>query len=50
MKQLKVIFAAGTNVTPAGIERFRKARPDCKLIWTPKYKDVKSEEDTRLIG
>jgi internalin A len=50
LKQLKVLVVAGTKVTPAGLERFRKARPDCKLIYAPAYKEVKSEEDTRLIG
>ena len=50
LKQLKVLVVAGTKITPAGLERFQKARPDCKVIYTPPYKEVKSEEDTRLIG
>jgi hypothetical protein len=50
MKQLKMLVVSGTKVTPAGIERFRKARPDCRLMWAPKYKQVTSEEDTRLTG
>ena len=50
MKGLKVLFISGTKVTPEGVERFRKARPDCRVIWAPKYKEVKSEEDTRLTG
>ena len=48
MRQLKTLFIAGAKVTPERIERFRKARPGC--LWSPKYKEVKSEEDTRLIG
>jgi hypothetical protein len=50
MKQLKALFIAGAKVTPERVDKFRKARPDCRLIWSPKYKEVKSEEDTRLIG
>jgi Leucine-rich repeat (LRR) protein len=50
MKTLKRLFVGGTKVTPARVEQFRKARPDCRVIWSPKYKEVKSEEDTRLIG
>jgi hypothetical protein len=50
LDQLKLLVVAGTKVTPAGLERFRKARPACKLIYAPAYKEVKSEEDTRLIG
>jgi len=50
MKQLKALFIAGAKVTPERVERFRKARPDCRVVWSPKYKEVKSEEDTRLIG
>jgi len=50
MKQLKAVFLAGARVTPERVERFRKARPDCRVMWTPKYKEVLSEEDTRLIG
>ena len=49
MTSLKKLFVGG-RVTPARVERFRKARPDCRVIWTPKYKEVKSEEDTRLTG
>jgi internalin A len=50
MTQLKMLFLDGTKVTPGRVERFRKARPDCRVHWTPKYKEVKSEEDTRLTG
>jgi internalin A len=50
MKGLKVLFISGTKVTLEGVERFRKTRPDCRVIWAPKYKEVKSEEDTRLTG
>ena len=50
MKQLKLLVVSGTKVTPAAVDRFRKARPDCRLMWAPKYKEVKSEEDTRLTG
>jgi len=49
MTSLKKLFVGG-RVTPARVERFRKARPDCRVIWMPKYKEVKSEEDTRLTG
>jgi Leucine-rich repeat (LRR) protein len=50
MKQLKVLFIAGAKVTPERVEKFRKSRPDCRVVWSPKFKEVKSEEDTRLIG
>lgn len=50
MKSLKLLMVSGTKVTPAAIEHFRKARPDCRLMWAPKYKEYKSEEDTRLTG
>jgi hypothetical protein len=50
MKQLKALFLAGAKVTPERVERFKKSRPDCRVLWSPKYKEVKSEEDTRLIG
>jgi internalin A len=50
MKQLKSLFLAGAKVTAESVERFRKARPGCRVVWTPKYKEVKSPEDTRLIG
>ena len=50
MKSLKLLLVGGTRITPAGVEQFRKARPDCRIVWAPKYKEVKSEEDTRLIG
>jgi Leucine-rich repeat (LRR) protein len=50
MKSLKMLMVNGTKVTPAAIEHFRKARPDCRLMWAPKYKEYKSEEDTRLTG
>ena len=39
MKQLKALFIAGAKVTPERIERFRKARPDCRVVWSPKYKE-----------
>jgi len=50
MKTLKTILVGGTKITQSRVDRFKKARPDCKIIWTPKFKEVKSEEDTRLIG
>ena len=50
MKQLKTLMVDGTKVTPERVERFRKARPDCRIFWSPKYKEVKSEEDVRLTG
>jgi hypothetical protein len=50
MKQLKTLFVAGAKVSQERVERFRKSRPDCRVVWAPKYKEVKSEEDTRLIG
>jgi len=50
MKSLKLLLVGGTKITPARVEQFRKARPDCRIVWTPKYKEVKSEEDTRLTG
>jgi Leucine-rich repeat (LRR) protein len=50
MKSLKLLLVEGTRITPARVEQFRKARPDCRIVWAPKYKEVKSEEDTRLIG
>jgi len=50
VKRLKVLAVGGTKVTPERVERFRKARPDCRIFWSPKFKEVKSEEDTRLTG
>ena len=50
MKSLKLLLVGGTKITPARVEQFRKARPDCRIVWASKYKEVKSEEDTRLIG
>lgn len=50
MKSLKLLLVGGTKITPGRVEQFRKARPDCRIVWAPKYKEVKSEEDTRLIG
>jgi Leucine-rich repeat (LRR) protein len=50
IKQLKALFLAGAKVTAERAERLRKARPDCRVVWAPKYKEVKSEEDTRLTG
>jgi len=44
MKQLKLLFLAGAKVTAEGVERFRKARPDCRVVWAPKYKEVKSRK------
>ena len=49
-KSLKLLLVGGTRITPARVEQFRKTRPDCRVVWAPKYKEVKSEEDTRLIG
>jgi Leucine-rich repeat (LRR) protein len=49
-KRLKVLAVSGTKVTNEGMQKFRKARPDVRLLWSPKFKDVKSEEDTRLTG
>jgi internalin A len=50
IKSLKLLLVGGTAITPARVEQFRKLRPDCRIVWAPKYKEVKSEEDTRLIG
>lgn len=50
LKQLKVLLVGGSKVSRERVERFRKARPDCRVLWAPKYKDVQSEEDTRLTG
>ena len=50
MKQLRLLMVDGTKVTPERVERFRKARPDCRILWSPPYKEVKSEEDVRLTG
>ena len=50
MKQLKSLFLAGAQVTAERVEQFREARPDCRVVWAPKYKEVTSPEDTRLIG
>ena len=50
MKSLKTLLVGGSKITPARVEQFRKARPDCQIVWTPKYKEVKSEEDVRLTG
>ena len=50
MSSLKILFVGGTKVTPEAVARFQKARPDCRIVWSPKYKEVKSEEDTRLTG
>jgi len=50
MKSLKLLMVGGTKVSPERVEQFRKARPDCRIVWNPKYKEVKSEEDTRLTG
>lgn len=47
---LRTLYVSGPGVTQEQVERFRKARPDCRIIWTPKFKEVKSEEDTRLTG
>lgn len=49
-RSLKVLIVAGSKVTPEGVEKLRKARPDCRVIWAPQYKQVQSEEDVRLIG
>jgi Leucine-rich repeat (LRR) protein len=50
LKRLKLLIVAGTKITPERAKLFREAHPDCKVIWTPAYKEVQSEEDTRLIG
>jgi Leucine-rich repeat (LRR) protein len=50
MAKLKTVFLSSPKVTPAAVERFRNARPDCRVIHTPKFKDVTSPEDTRLTG
>ena len=50
MRQLKTLLLDGTKVTPARVEAFRTAHPDCRVIWSTKFKEVKSEEDTRLTG
>jgi hypothetical protein len=50
MSALKTVFVNSPNITPAAVERFRKARPNCRVIYTPKFKEVKSPEDTRLTG
>lgn len=49
-RQIKVLMVSGTKVTRERVEAFRKARPDCKVMWGPRFKEVKSEEDTRLTG
>jgi internalin A len=33
MKQLRSLHLGGSKVSPAGIERFRKERPDCQVTW-----------------
>ncbi len=33
MKQLKSLHLGGSKVTAEGVERFRKARPDCQVTW-----------------
>ena len=50
MPNLKMIFLSSPKVTAAAVERFRKARPACRVIFTPKLKEVQSPEDTRLTG
>jgi hypothetical protein len=50
MSALKTVFVNSPHITPAAVERFRKARPNCRVIYTPKLKEVKSPEDTRLTG
>ena len=50
MKSLKLLLVEGTKITPERVEQFRKKRTDCRIVWAPKYKELKSEEDTRLIG
>jgi hypothetical protein len=50
MKQLQRLFLAGAKVTPERVGALRKALPGCRIEWTPKFKEVKSPEDTRLIG
>jgi hypothetical protein len=33
MTQLRSVHLGGSNVSAEGIERFRKARPDCQVTW-----------------
>jgi Leucine-rich repeat (LRR) protein len=33
MKQLRTLHLGGSKVSAAGIERFRKERPDCQVTW-----------------
>jgi len=33
MKQLRSLHLGGSKVSAAGIERFRKERPDCQVTW-----------------
>ncbi|MFN3326013.1 MAG: leucine-rich repeat domain-containing protein [Bryobacteraceae bacterium] len=50
MKQLRMVMVDGTKVSPERVEQFRKRRPDVRIFWAPRYKEVTSEEDTRLTG
>lgn len=50
LKSLKELFIGGTGTTQQAVESFRKARPDCRVTWWEKQKEVQSQEDTRLIG
>jgi len=50
MKSLKLVFLDRSKVSPAGVEKLRRKRPDCRVIFGPRYKEVQSEEDTRLTG
>lgn len=49
-KSLRLLLVSGTKITPERVDQFRKTRPDCRVLWSPKFKEVKSEEDTRLTG
>jgi hypothetical protein len=46
MKQLKHLFAGGSEVTREGAERFRQARPDCALSW---WEKVEAPENTEAL-
>lgn len=50
LSSLKELFIGNTETTQQGVESFRAARPDCRVTWWEKQKEVESQEDTRLIG
>ena len=35
MKSLKLLLVGGTKITLARVKQFRKARPDCRIVWAP---------------